>query len=115
MRAGRLRHRIVIESPTEAVDDFGEPVKSWDPIPGGEVWAEKLDLSGRELYQAQQVSAEVTTQFTIRHRDGVDGRMSIRHDDVFYHIKGAPQDPTGRSEYLTILCARSMNEAGVDA
>lgn len=115
MRAGRLRHRIVIETPTEATDAFGEPVKTWQPIPDGEVWAEKKDLSGRELFQAQQINAEITTQFTIRHRTGIDARMSIRHGDGFYHIRGAPQDPTGRSEYLVLLCARSMNEAGVDA
>lgn len=114
LQAGRLRHRIVFENPTEAEDAYGEPVKSWQPIPDGEVWARKEDLSGRELFQAQQVSAEITTQFTIRYRTGIDARMSIRHGDGFYHIKSV-QDPDGLREHLLILTARSMNEAGVDA
>lgn len=115
LQAGRLRHRIVFENPTEAEDEFGEPVKTWQAIPDGECWARKEDLSGRELFQAQQISAEITTQFTIRYRTDIDARMSIRYGEQFYHIQGAPQDPDGLREHLVILCARSMNEAGVDA
>lgn len=114
LQAGKLRHRVTIETPTEAQDAYGEPVKTWRAIPDGECWARKEDLSGRELFQAQQISAEITTQFTIRHRTDIDARMSIRDGQQFYHIKSV-QDPDGLSERLLLLCARSFNETGVDA
>lgn len=108
VHAGELRHRIVIEHPAETQDDYGEPVKLWTPIPNGEAWAKKEDLSGRELFQAQQISTEITTQFTIRHRTDVDGRMAVRYRDESYHIESI-QDPDGRTEKLLLLCSRSAN------
>lgn len=108
LAAGRLRHQITIEQPVESQDAAGEPVKSWVPIPGGITWAEKLDLTGRELFQAQQTSGEVTTQFTLRHRADIDARMRVVHGAELYSIE-APLDPDGRRERLVLLCARDAN------
>lgn len=106
MRAGRLRHRITIEQATPTQDDFGQEIIAWSTL--ATVWAEKRDLSGRELFQAQQVSSQVTTQFRIRHRTDVGGGERIVHDGVTYNIE-APQDPTGREVELLLLCSRTAN------
>ena len=108
LRVGELRNRITIEHPKDAQDDFGEPVKSWTPIVRGRTWAKKEDLSGRELFQAQQISAQVSTQFTLHHRRDVDARMRVVSDDVLYSIKSV-QDPDGRRERLLLLCSRDAN------
>ena len=108
LAAGRLRHQITIEHPVESQDAAGEPVKSWAPIPNGITWAEKLDLTGRELFQAQQTSGEVTTQFTLRHRTDVDARMRVVSCDELYSIE-APLDPDGRRERTILLCSRDVN------
>lgn len=108
LAAGRLRHRITIEEPVEVQDAAGEPTKDWTPIPDAHVWADRSDLDGRELFQAQQTNAQVSTQFTIRWRTGVDARMRVLSDDVAYSIESV-QDPEGRREFLVLLCSRSVN------
>ncbi|MEQ1573632.1 MAG: phage head closure protein [Vicinamibacterales bacterium] len=109
LAAGTLRHRITIEHPVEVQDEAGEPTKQWQEIPAqARVWAKREDLAGRELFQAQQVNAQVTTQFTIRWRSDIDARMRVVSDGVTYPIE-APQDPEGRRESLVLLCSRSVN------
>lgn len=111
MRAGKLRHRITIEEPVESQDDYGEEVRWWQPLPFlSETWAEKEDLSGRELFQAQQVNALVTTQFTLRYRTDVNARMRIKHDGQYYGIESV-QDPDGEKKKLLLICSRSVNES----
>lgn len=108
MRAGKLRHRITLTEPVEAQDAYGEPVKTWRPIADGECWAEKRDLSGRELFQAQQINSEVSTSFRIRYREDVDARMSVEYRDRFWHIEHL-QDPDGLRDELLLLCRRSVS------
>ena len=108
LRAGELRNRIVIEEPREEQDDYGEPVKKWAELPGGRAWAKKEDLSGRELFQAQQVNAQVSTLFTLRYRSDVDARMRVVYKDSLYSIVSV-QDPDGRREKLLLLCSGSVN------
>jgi SPP1 family predicted phage head-tail adaptor len=104
--AGRLRHRVTIESASEAQDAFGEPIMSWGTL--ATVSAEKLDLSGRELFQAQQVNAKVTTQFRVRHRSDVTAKMRLKHAGTYYDIESYA-DPTGLKEELVLLASRSAN------
>lgn len=103
MRAGELRHRITIEAPTPVQDEYGEPVQGWAPF--AEVWASREDLTGREAFLAQQVKAEVTTRFTMRHAEGVTANMRIRSDDVLYNIHSV-QDPEGRRRTLVLMAGR---------
>ena len=108
LRAGDLRNRITIERPVEVRGDSGSVVKDWQPIPYATVWSARTDLSGAELYQAQQINARVSTRFTIRHRNGLDARMRVISDGVPYAIESV-QDPEGRREFLVLLCSRSSN------
>lgn len=107
MRAGRLRHRVEIQHPLEPQDATGDVVKSWEKL--DIVWAGRRDLSGRELFRAQQNDAEVTTEWIIRYRADVDARMRIIDGSVCYGIRSV-QDPDGRGERLILLCARTVNE-----
>lgn len=103
MEAGKLRHLITIEAPTEAQDKYGEPVQGWTQV--AEVWASREDLSGREWFAAQQVQADVTTRFRIRYRDGIRATMRVTSDGVTYNILSAA-DPDGKSRTLVLLAAR---------
>lgn len=109
LAAGELRHRITIEHHVDLQDEAGEPIEQWQDIPSqARVWAKREDLEGRELFQAQQINAQVATQFTIRWRTDVDARMRVVSDGIAYHIE-AVQDPEGRREMLLLLCSRSVN------
>src|SRR3970282_1169961 len=102
--AGTLaRHRIAIEEATEAQDGYGAAIPTWGML--ATVWAEKKDLSGRELFQAQQVNAQTTTQFTIRHRGDVTAKMRVKHDGIYYNVESW-QDPDGLEVMMILLCSR---------
>lgn len=103
MRAGALRHFITIRQPVETQDGAGGLLTSWQNV--ANVWAEVVDLSGREYFSAQQVSSEVTTRIRIRYRSGVIPKMQVKDGDVDYDIL-AVLDPTGRREELHLMCRR---------
>ena len=65
MRAGRLRHRVVVQTATEGQDTAGEPIKTWNSV--YTTWASVEPLSGRELLRAQEVNAESTIRVGMRY------------------------------------------------
>lgn len=103
MRAGSLRHRIVIEVATATRDATGEPIETWSTF--AEVYASRVDLAGREGFLAQQVKATVSTKFRVRPVDGLKAKMRIRSDGEVYDIESI-QDPDGRGRELIILTSR---------
>ena len=62
--AGRLRNPVQIQSQSSTNDQFGQPVAS--AVIVGNAWASIEKLTGRELFQANQFTAQVTHLITIR-------------------------------------------------
>lgn len=108
MQAGKLRHRITIQTRTDTQDGFGQPVASWTNYLLNEP-AEKRDLSGRELIAAQAVHSETTTEFVIRYKAGIDAKARILFEGVKYTLN-AVLDPDGRRRMLRLHCSRGVNE-----
>lgn len=72
---GRLRHRVLIQSPEPGRSKYGDEKHSW---PAAEetaetttVWCEVRAASGRELFASGQVQAQVSHRVTMRHRPGL--------------------------------------------
>ena len=108
MLAGKLRHRITIQTRTDTQDGFGQPVASWVNLVTNEP-AEKRDLSGRELIAAQAVHSETTTEFVIRYRSGFDSKARVMFDGDVWTLN-AVLDPDGRRRMLRLHCSRGVNE-----
>ena len=64
MRAGRLRHRITLQSSTAMQDAYGQPVKTWTDT--ATVYAGVEPIGGREQYRAQAERAELTHLVVMR-------------------------------------------------
>lgn len=79
MRAGRLRHRVVLERATDGTDAYGDQVPTWAKI--AEVWAGIEPLSGREYLSAAHLQADVSTRIVLR---GVPGVRLTPKDRVRY-------------------------------
>lgn len=79
MEAGKLRHRVQLQRATVTTDSHGDQVKSWTTL--AEVWAEVLDLTGREFVQASQVMSDISVQVRIRGRR--DFRLTPKDRVVF--------------------------------
>ena len=65
-RAGRYRHRVTIQRVTETKDADGGYVKTWADL--ATVWAEIRGVGGREYFDKDVVTSEVSCVFIIRFR-----------------------------------------------
>lgn len=114
LRAGELRNQILLVQPTLAQDSSGawkiDAVNLVATLP-----AAVYDLSGRELYAAQQRVAEVTHVILIRYMDGVKAKMNVWFGTREFQIL-AIQNPDNQKPYfLMLLCLErddSAREAG---
>lgn len=96
LNAGRLNKRITIEEDigTEA-SSTGEHVEDFQFFANR--WAEIIPLSGRELWNAQQVQPDITHKVTIRYLTGVTPKMRVAYG----------------SRYFNILSVINVNEEGI--
>jgi len=102
MNIGKLRHRVTIQKVTVTQDaDTGEVSETWSTL--GQVWAEVAPLSGRELFAAQQVEAQVSHQVTTRYRGDVTPNMRISHNSRTLNIESVI-NPGERNRELQLLC-----------
>jgi len=84
MRAGKLRHRIIIQMPTETRDSFGGVTVVWNTfaIVSGSV----EPLRGQELWAAQAQQARVNTRIRIRYLAGITSKMRVLYGVRIYLI-----------------------------
>ena len=66
MQAGKLRHRVEVQTNTVTRDTLGQPVASWAVT--ATVRAAINPLRGNELMIARQVTPQVTHEIILRHR-----------------------------------------------
>lgn len=100
MRAGELDRRIELRRRVLARDpDSQQEVESW-PIAYARPWAKKIDAGGSESVVAQQLGAEIRTEFHIRYRDDVLATDRIILGELAYNIQSV--DEIGRREGLKI-------------
>ena len=110
MQAGVLRHRITIERHNPGTKNAqGFPSTAWEPVLSN-IPSDVKDLSGRELYGAQQTVAEATTKVIMRGYSGWRAqiksscRIVCQDGDVrFFDVK-VPINPDGKDRWLEILC-----------
>lgn len=108
MDAGRLRHRIMLQSQQTTRDSDGRLVVSWRDE--GEVWAAIEPLSAREFIQAGAAQSAVTARITIRHRADVRASWRATHAGRIYNIQGVLADKDSGLEYLTLPVSEGVNE-----
>ncbi|KPJ82789.1 MAG: hypothetical protein AMS17_18665 [Spirochaetes bacterium DG_61] len=85
MRAGKLRHKIIIQDYTESQDrSYGEVTKPWSDYET--VWASIEPIRGREFWESQQINAEVTAKITIRHLYGINTKMRVKYGSRIFKI-----------------------------
>lgn len=93
MKAGKLRHRIEIQSPVTALNGSGgHDVSSWLPIPGGQVWADIQPLSAREVYNNGVIGQSCSHEITIRYLVGVSTKCRIVHEGRIFQVTGVKLD-----------------------
>lgn len=111
IRAGRLRTRIRIQSPTVTQDTYGAVLKTWqtDLI----CFADVTELTGKEIYSDMARGEDTPVRIICRWQksiDGVDsGHRILRDDDTVYDVKSVI-DNMERKRMVTIICTRGRSE-----
>ncbi len=106
MRAGKLRHKLIIETPTNVKGAMGGSEKTWSVF---ETVRGEMDFSAsRQVVAAQQINSEVVGVATIRYLPGVTGAMRINHDGIYYDIS-EPYSTGGRKRDLIIPFTSGLN------
>jgi len=94
MKAGRLDRRITIMRASLSANALNEHEETWLDI--ATVWASKEDISDSERIRAQEVSAEITTRFQIRHSSAVadvNPKDRVRFEGRVYDVYGVKEIP----------------------
>lgn len=109
MRAGKLRHRIIIQENQQIQNQLtGEAVDNWVTVVQ-KVPAEIAPLSGREFIAAQADQSETTASITIRYRQGIKANMRILHKERIYNIQAVLPDTKSGIEYLILPVSEGVN------
>lgn len=103
LRAGKLIHPATIESPTLTQTASGDLAPStWAEV--AETYASILPLSGRDLWNAQQIQPDLTHQIECRYVPGVKSNMRIVIGSRIFHIAEPPENVEERNIVLRLLC-----------
>lgn len=100
MRAGKLDKIIVIERPSTAVDEWGQPVEGWAAV--ATVRAQLLPSSTEEFMRNFGASSETAVVFRIRHLDGITLADRVVYDSRPHDLKEVKE--LGRREGLELRC-----------
>jgi SPP1 family predicted phage head-tail adaptor len=69
MRAGRLRHRMTLQTKTYTADGKGGGSDTWTD--SRDMWVSYEPLKGREYFDSQTVNVEITGRIISRYVSGV--------------------------------------------
>lgn len=111
MRAGKLGRRVTFQQPTNAVDDYGQPV------PGGfadvaTVFAAIRPTGSSERVAAAQMESGQTHVITVRWSAplaAAQGSWRIVFGARAFGIVGLPRCPDERREWLIFDCTERVN------
>ena len=117
MRAGSLRHRVVIEQPTViGRDSFNGDIVQWDTFTTGWASIEQMKSFDKSVAAATWPGAD--TIVNMRGVRGTKGNMRIAHgpcpcgqdETEYFSILGKPNNVDGRNREMILTC-----ELGVKA
>lgn len=105
MRAGKLRHKVTLQSKSETRDDTGQVFRDWSDT--ATIYASVEPLSGRELVNAQAIESETTYRITIRHLAGVTTEQRIKFGSRYFEILSVI-NPEERNIMLQLMCKETQ-------
>lgn len=77
MKPGAFSQRVTLQRRVETRNAIGESVISY--VDASRAWAAVEPLTGRELFNAQQTQAEITTRIRMHWQRGITERMRVVH------------------------------------
>ena len=109
MRAGTLRHWLLIEQKSLSVDANGDRTETW--LTFAECWGSIETSGGREFFAAKQTISDLTHSINVRYKTGLTPDMRVKYTDPknadaarCFNIR-AIANPDERNEMLALQCS----------
>lgn len=108
MRAGTLRHKIIIQAPVTTKDKYGATVTTWVDYREARASIEQIKSWEKAAIAGTFPGADYT--ITMRYMAGVTSAMRIYHPTtgVYYSILGTPANTDGRNRELVITAQSGL-------
>ena len=106
MRAGLLKHPIIIQEVTET-NSAGKVSEEWTQYTTAR--AEMLPQQGSEYWAAKQTMEKEPVLFKTRYQSGITQKMRLLHDYIAYDIHAVP-NVKGLSKELLIVTSIAPKE-----
>ena len=108
-RAGLMRQRVTIQTPSESTNAFGEVVRSWSTASQIKTWAQVEVLEGTERFMSGAERTELPTMFRVRYRSSTvintECRLLWPSTSDVYDIESVA-DLEGRNKILEIAAVK---------
>jgi SPP1 family predicted phage head-tail adaptor len=101
MEAGKLSHRVTIQTATVAADGAGNRTETWSTH--ATVWAAVEPVTGREFIEGFRTNAEITHRVRIRYLSTVTAKMRVLEGTRHYDIV-AVLDQKGQRREMHLMC-----------
>lgn len=85
MQLGKLRHKIVIQQPTETRNISGYPSVAWSTYKT--VWASIMPMQGRETTIADQTGGDITHEVHLHYESGYTPKMRVKWGSRYFEIR----------------------------
>lgn len=118
MRAGSLRHKVVIQTPTVTKDKYGATVTTWTDYRSVRASIEQMKAFDRAAVAATWPGADKTV--TLRYVAGLTGNMRVLHGpgcpcgiavDEILSILGTPNNVDGRNREMVLTCQSGLKSS----
>lgn len=101
MRAGKLRHRLIIQQVCEIQTASGDPQMMYRNF--ATVWGAVEPLRGREFFAAHELQARVDIRVRVRYVAGVNPAMRVLFGSRIFEIVAVIEPEINRRE-LQLMC-----------
>jgi SPP1 family predicted phage head-tail adaptor len=112
MRAGRLRHRVVLQSPKGSQDSIGERTTTWTTVASS--WPAAIEpLKVSEQFAAAQNHGSTTHRIHIRYDSSIaamDGSWRVMFGARIFTLDGPPRNFDEKNTTLELLCTEGLRE-----
>jgi SPP1 family predicted phage head-tail adaptor len=103
MDAGKLRDRVTLRRQTNAKNaSTGGLTRTWDDL--DTVWAEVVNLNGREAVIGTVLQGVSTFQITVRYRTDIQASDQIKWNGRELNVHSA-EDKAGTRQWTTIIAS----------
>lgn len=106
MQAGKLRHRVAIQSFTEAADASGQVINSFSTI--ANVWARVTPKSGSEFTNEGVSKIQTVYEVEIRYTGDLNTTYRLLHNTKTLNITSV-LDIDDRNRKMILLCIEDVS------